>query len=134
MKPPCLAIEDSISTGIKGCCQLFEKTNIETIMSLMKYSLDLSNPWLTKYSAKENVERNNQALDENRDIFKVWLANGGNEMSNIFSTNGTHDFLHEYGWVAEIKYKFLNGLSYTFPMFHALLFLKTLMIITPVYH
>ena len=92
---------------------MFQTKNTETIMSLMKHSLDLSNPWLTKYYGKENVGRNKQSLDDNRDIFKAWLANGGNEILNMFSTNGRHDFPHEYGLVPVIKCITHNEDSYT---------------------
>ena len=92
---------------------MFQRTNTEAIMTLMKYSLDLSNPWVTKYYGKENGDRNNQSLGDNRNIFKVWLTNGGNELLKIFSMNGRHLFPHEYGLVSFIKYKVLNEVPYT---------------------
>ena len=77
----------------------------------MKYSLDLSNPWLTKYFGNGNMDCNKQSLEDNHDIFKVWLANSGHEILKLFSTNGRHDFAHKYGLVPNIKYRFLNEVS-----------------------
>ena len=84
---------------------IFQRTNTETIMSLMKYSLDLTHPWLTKYWGKEKIGPHKQSFRDNRDIFEAWLDNSGNDLLNIFATNGTHQFPYDYGLVPDINYK-----------------------------
>ena len=60
---PCTGDESDDKPGIKGCCllydHLFRRDNIQEILTLMKYSLDMSNPLITGHHIRdENVERN----------------------------------------------------------------------------
>ena len=85
---------------------MFRRKNTEAIMTLMKYSLDLSIPWVTQYYSEEKDDQDAQTFEDNRDLYKVWLANGGNEMLNIFSKDQRQRFLNANGYVTRMKYNF----------------------------
>ena len=100
LKPPCHVMETDISAEVKQCCRvlngMFNRNNTESIMTLMKYSLDLSHPWITKYYQTEKGD-DKQTFGESRDMYKVWQSMTGNEMLDLFSKNGRHNFLEERG-------------------------------------
>ena len=108
LKPPCFATKENVSPEVKQCCQvfdgMFQRTNTETIMALMKYSLELSHPWITQYYPAEKEGRNKQTLGDNRLMYKAWLATSGNEMLNLISKNGQNDFLEQTGYLDRIKF------------------------------
>ena len=51
--PPCSMINAELVPEVQSCCKvldgIFSRSNLPEIMSLMKYSLDLSNPWISQY-------------------------------------------------------------------------------------
>jgi hypothetical protein len=69
----------------------------------MKYSLDLSNPWVTQYYPTDKEGPDKQTLGDNRDIYKVWLGMTANEMLKLFSKNGRHNFLEANGYLSKIE-------------------------------
>ena len=107
LKPPCSATEDDHSVKVKQCCrvfnEMFHRSNTDSIMTLMKYSLDLSNPWVTQYYPTDKEGHDKQTLGDNRDIYKVWLGMTANEMLKLFSKNGRHYFLEANGYLNKIK-------------------------------
>ena len=74
---------------------MFHRRNTDTIMTLMKYSLDLSNPWITQYYQAENDDM--QTLQDNRNMYKLWVTGSENELIKLFSKKGQHNFPNEYG-------------------------------------
>ena len=101
LKPPCFATKENVSPEVKQCCQvldgMFHRTNTATIMTLMKYSLEMSTPWITQYYRAENEGLNKQTLGDNRLMYKAWLATNGNEMLVLFATNGQNNLLQQTG-------------------------------------
>ena len=101
LKPPCSVTEETLSQELTKCCRvlngMFHKSNTESIMPLMKYSLDISNPWVPQYYATEKEGYEKQTFGDNRDIYKLWLNMSGNKMRELFSKNGRHNFLEENG-------------------------------------
>ena len=79
-------------------------------MTLMKYSLDMSNPWVTQYHKEVYENSHTQTFGDNRDMYKLWLTNSDNEILNLLSRNGKNNFLQEYGY--ESKMKFNYNLTY----------------------
>ena len=74
---------------------MFHRRNTDTIMTLMKYSLDLSNPWITQYYQAENDDM--QTLQDNRNMYKLWVTGSENELIKLFLKKGQHNFPNEYG-------------------------------------
>ncbi len=74
---------------------MFHRRNTDTIMTLMKYSLDLSNPWITQYYQAENDDM--QTLQDNRNMYKLWVTGSENELIKLFSKKGQNNFPNEYG-------------------------------------
>ena len=97
LKPPCSVTEETLLPEVAKCCRvlggMFHRSNIESIMSLMKYSLDLSNPWVTQYYQMENEDHDKQTLGDNRDIYKFWLTMSDNRMLDLFLKDERHNFL-----------------------------------------
>ena len=100
-KPPCSATEENNSHEVKQCCRvldgMFHRSNTETIMMLMKYSLDLSTPWVTQYYPSEKEGQDPQTSGDNRNMYKVWLPTSGSGILDLFSKNGQYNFLEENG-------------------------------------
>ena len=101
LKRPCLLIEQTGSQELNKCCRLvdgiFHGNNTEAIMTLMKYSLDTTSPWITQYYDKNREDNGSQTLGDNRDMYKLWLGNSDNEILKLFSKTGGHNFPKEYG-------------------------------------
>ena len=104
---PCHSTEQERFPEIQRCCllfnEMFQRSNIEQIMTLMKFSLDLTSPWINKYytSPKESQlsqrceDQSSDEFHEMRDLYKVWLAGDG--ISTSVFQNGLESFLHEFG-------------------------------------
>ena len=103
-------------------------------MTLMKYSFDFSNPWLTKYYGKENCDCEKQSFGDNRNIFQSWINRGGKKLLDIFSINGRHSFPHEYGLVSFINTTFLTNCPTLHLLFPSLLYSKALIVIAFISH
>ena len=97
---PC-AIMESESPEIQSCCKLFDgifrRSNIQQIMLLMKYSLDLSNPWTSQYYQGHEDNETKQTVGNTRDLYKVWPAEHDDELLKLFSTAGNLNFLQSFG-------------------------------------
>ena len=98
LTPPCSVTEEPFSPEIKHCCRvlngMFHRNNTAMIITLMKYSLDLSSPWVTQYYQAEKERHDKLSIGDNRNLYKVWLTMTGNEILDLFSKN---DFLDEHG-------------------------------------
>ena len=98
---PCSSIDTDVLPEVKSCCRLFDdifrRSNIQQIMSLMKYSLDLSNPWISQYYHNYEEDEDMQTLRTTRDLYKGWLAEGDDELLKLLSTNGEINFLQGFG-------------------------------------
>ena len=78
----------------------------------MKYSLDLTNPWITKYydsSARDQELQtggsgNIDYFPRRRDLYKFWLAD--DELSHSILLNGNEDWMGKFGYVNFLN---LNG-------------------------
>ena len=70
---------------------------MEAIMTLMKYSLDMSNPWVTQYYEQADEDNNTQTFGDNRDINRLWITMSDNEMLKLFSKNGKYNFEKQWG-------------------------------------
>ena len=66
-------------------------------MPSKKYTLEMSSPWITQYYRAENEGLNKQTLGDNRLMYKAWLATNGNEMLDLFATNGQNNFFEQTG-------------------------------------
>ena len=66
-------------------------------MTLMKYSLDMSNPWVTQYHEGTQEDNDTQTFGDNRDMYKLWITKSDNEMLRLLSKNGHYNFAGEYG-------------------------------------
>ena len=77
----------------------------------MKYSLDLTNPWITKYydsSARDQELQtggsgNIDYFPRRRDLYKFWLAD--DELSHPMLLNRKDSWLDEFGYV---KFSYLK--------------------------
>ena len=79
---PCSMKIYTASSDLQKCCNalnaMYHHGNIEKIMELLKYSLDLSKPWISKYYRRslQNGNRNQEATAD-RDLDKIWMAKMG---------------------------------------------------------
>ena len=103
---PCASIESESTPEVKSCCKLFDgifnNNNIQQIMSLMKYSLDLSNPWISQYYQGHKNDASKQIVGDTRSLYKVWLAEGGDEFLNLLAKDRDFNFLQSFGYVTFI--------------------------------
>lgn len=76
---PCSSTKEDISDKMKSCCDRFAKLinhkNIEELMLLLKFSLDLSRPWISQYYTRGDLDRKTSSIT--RDIDKTWMAQVG---------------------------------------------------------
>ena len=63
----------------------------------MRYSLDLSNPWIPQYVQNCEDCDSKQNFRAIRDAYKVWLAQNNEDLTTLFSTSRDLDFLHKFG-------------------------------------
>ena len=63
----------------------------------MKYSLDLSNPWISRYYQGDGNDASRQGVGAMRSLYKVWLAKGDDELLKTFSKDGDLNFLQRFG-------------------------------------
>ena len=98
-KPPCTSIEKDDVPEVQSCCRLFDdifrRSNTQQIMSLMKYSLDLSNPWIPQYYHSYEDDDAMQTFGATRDLYKVWLAESDDELLKL--SNRELNFAQEFG-------------------------------------
>ena len=99
--PPCHSAETEFDAEVQKCCILFDKifqrNNIKQIMSLMKYSLDLSNPWIAKYYEAVQNDKAIQKFGTMRDAYKFWLSGTENDMLTLMKKSGVENFINEFG-------------------------------------
>ena len=69
-------------------------------MSLMKYSLDLSNPWISQYYQGFGNYSSREIVGATRALYKVWLAKGDHELRKLFAKDGDLKFLRSFGYVS----------------------------------
>ena len=97
---PCQDIEKE-SAQVRNCCNMFSKSyknaNTKQIMALMKYSLDISNPWISQYLAKPKNKPfgNNRYIS--RQMSKSWFAKNNEELLKLFSRTQDMNFLNSFG-------------------------------------
>ena len=82
-----------------GCCQLFGPafagSNILQIMTLMKYSLELSDPWVSHYH-DYNEDAGVGTYRKRRNFHRLWLADNENELRKRLLRSTNVDILR--GW------------------------------------
>ena len=100
-RPPCSTSESEILEEIQSCCKVFDgifrRSNIQQIMSLMKYSLDISNPWISQYFHNYTDAESTQSAGSMRDMYKIWLAENNDELLELFSSSDDLNFLRNFG-------------------------------------
>ena len=100
MTAPCKDIEKE-SIEVQHCCRLFAKlyknTNIQQIMALMKYSMDISNPWISQYDGMAREKEFEHRSDVNRHLGKAWLAENNEVLLRLFSEKTNMNFLRQFG-------------------------------------
>jgi hypothetical protein len=64
-------------------------------MILMKYSLELSSPWISKHYTTSD-ENENGTFGTTTNFYKLWVTEHDEELKTLFSKNGTEDIVH--GW------------------------------------
>ena len=98
--PPCQN-ENEENFSVQKCCKLLasthKNTNIQQIMSLMKYSLDLSNPWITQYFKKQGKSEIGLNANFNRFLSKFWLKENKDSVMELFARNGNVEFPQSFG-------------------------------------
>ena len=98
---PCSSFE-SESRNVQTCCVLFDRLfrseNTRTIMSIMKYSLDLSNPWISRYYQQQKDGQERPKHIAARDLYRIWLAEEDNEMVRMISNSGEPNALSSLGY------------------------------------
>ena len=100
LTPPCQDIEKE-SIRIKRCCEMLAKThrntNFKQVMTLMKYSLDVSKPWVSQYHTK--------TLDSyvSRHLSKAWFAYNKDSIMKLFSNEQNMSFLKTFGYDQNIN-------------------------------
>ena len=70
---------------------------MQQIMLLMKYSLDLSNPWIPQYYQGYTSDASKQTIEAKRALYKVWLAEEDDELLKMLSTSGDPNLLRRFG-------------------------------------
>ena len=98
--PPCKNEEAEI-LEVRQCCQLLDKTynnaNSQQIMALMKYSLDLSNPWITQYFEQKDNTDSEFNDDVRRLISQSWFTTNHDPIVNSLSRKGDVNILQKLG-------------------------------------
>jgi hypothetical protein len=93
--------EEHESIEVRNCCnlfsELFQRNNIEQIMALMKYSLELSSPWIPHYYKNDGEQEIMKNSMINKYMYKAWLIEDDVSLLNLFSKNENFDFLKEFG-------------------------------------
>ena len=100
-KPPCSMIEAEPLPEVQSCCKvfdgLFRRSNMQQIMSLMKYSLDLSNPWISQYFNYHTKDKSTLDRGSMRALYKIWFAKNHDELLELFPTSGDLNFFKDFG-------------------------------------
>ena len=82
-----------------GCCQLFgsafRQSNLPQILTLMKYSLELSDPWISQYQ-RYHEHGSMGVLRKRRELHRPWLTDDDNELRKLLLNSSTLGHLH--GW------------------------------------
>ena len=98
--PPCTN-EGAEKFEVRQCCQLLDKTynnaNSQQIMALMKYSLDLSNPWITQYFEQKDDSDSKFNDDVRRLISQSWFAGNHDPIVSSLSRKGDVNLLQKFG-------------------------------------
>ena len=69
-------------------------------MSLMKYSLDLSTPWISQYYQGYGNDASKHTVGDKRALNKVWLAKEGGELLKMLSKDEDLNFLQSFGYAS----------------------------------
>ena len=82
-----------------GCCQLFgpafRRSNLPQILTLTKYSLELSDPWISQYhSYHEHGDMG--PLRKRPELHRIWLTDDDDELRKLLVNASALDHLH--GW------------------------------------
>ena len=75
-------------------------------MGLMKYSLDLSTPWIPQYYGSTNAQDMRIDRNEQRHMTKLWLNENKESVLKIFPNNTDFTFLENFGYVLINLFKF----------------------------
>ena len=95
LDPPCI----SKTEGSMGCCHLFgsafRRSNLPQILTLMKYSLDLSDPSLNQY--RRYREHGGMGLSwKRRELHRLWITDDNDQLRRLILNASTLEHLR--GW------------------------------------
>ena len=93
--PPCTQEKDTAM----GCCQLFgsafHRSNIPQILTLMKFSLELSDPWISQYYSSRDPG-GLELFQKRRKLHQLWITDNDNELRKLMLNAST--LQHLEGW------------------------------------
>ena len=131
--PPCTSEKE----GEVGCCKLFgsafRRSNLPQILTIMKYSLELSDPWISQYhSYREHAGKN--PFGERRELHRLWITDDDEELGKFMVNASSLDRLHGWRYGTHISlsksfsfthllYSHNNKLNYNIPLVFNLGFL-----------
>ena len=64
------------------CADVFVHQNLQNIMRLMKYSLEATNPWISKYF-DEFDKKSPSSFRNIQDFFKFWISSYDDELKSL---------------------------------------------------
>ena len=70
------------------CGDMFVHQNLQNIMRLMKYSLETTNPWISKYFDKFD-KKSPSSFQNIKDFFKFWISSYDNELKSLIGGKGS---------------------------------------------
>ena len=81
---------------------LFKRSNENILMSILKYSLDLSDPWIPHYYNKRN-NQDRQSEHLTRNLYKAWLTEADNDIKKLLLNAPGIDILQGWRYVSYYK-------------------------------
>ena len=100
-----------------GCLnlkQLFKRGNIKAIMSLIKYSLDMTDSWLPHFHNLKD-KKDGPLILKTREMYKSWIARKDNDLRKLILNDFGAEMLHGWRYVSysniDIAYNCLNSYS-----------------------
>ena len=89
--------------GVMGCCQLFgsafQRSNLPQILTLMKYSLELSDPWISQYH-NYHEQAGVAQFRKRRELHRLWITDNDKELRKFMLKASTLDHLHGWRYIA----------------------------------
>ena len=95
---PCLRKKNDISPDIKACCELLEDSlkgiDTQDIMMIMKYSLYMTDPLISKYLGRNN--NLTKSFNMERNLLHFWRAKMEERWENFETFQGWRYITNDY--------------------------------------